>query len=251
MIEKGFVTFLTRNSEQLTSVLLKSVLQFSKHPIVVCGVDYEPVLPFRSDQIICKQINNTRRQSIYYQKFNCILNSGIRNGVYVEGDDILNYRIDELFDECPVDNFPKAPKHPQDPDNQQRIMSRLNIQRKSQEYVHGHIIFSESCKGFIEECYAVCQHIGKVEANWDETVLNVLLWKYGRTDTATKYVFDPYYDMYRYYLAQEHKETDFLHGYKGLKLAYHMIHGSKNPQEANMIFERLKAVRNQVYYEKV
>jgi hypothetical protein len=249
MIESGFVTFLTSGYEALTTVLLRSVLEFSSKPIVVCGVGFFPKFPISDDRIIVKKLNDSRANgsSIYYQKFNCILNSEINRGIYVESDDIVNYKIDELFDSCPSHNFIVAPKHPLDPNNQCQMMQRFGVGLKTQPYVHGHILFSENSIPFISECYETALSVGNVGANWDETILNVLLWKYGRTDCITE-VYDPYFEMYKQYL---NGQSPFCNGYENqMALTHHMFHGCKNPTQANNIFEQIRGVRNPVHYTK-
>jgi len=189
-MKKGFVTFLTPNYESISKVLVDSVLEFSKYPIIVCGVDYLPSF-INHERVIFKKIINPN-SSIMFQKLNCILSSGIKKGIYLEADDIVNYKIDELFNSCPTGEFPTAPTHPLDPNNQKKFMEILGVKRKSQKYVHGHILFNNKCLPFIQECYDVALKLYDSGLRSDEMLFNIMLWKYKRTDTCTKYVFDPF-----------------------------------------------------------
>ena len=107
-------------------------------------------------------------------------------------------------------------------------MQAMKVDVKSMPYVHGHILFSESCKPFIQEWYDTCLKYHYLKPfNWDETILNVLLWKY----KVVKYVelFDPYYECI----------NDWLKGIIDNKIKYYMFHGCKNPIIAKNILDEL------------
>ena len=231
-IAEGFVTFATSNYFPLLEVTLASVHEFSTRPIVAYGVNAD--IPFsceRFPRLIKRRIDiDLSRMNIFVLKPWIMLDSKINYGIYIEADDIVNAQVDELFDFAHmVKDYPLCPYHPQQPDNQQSIMRLLGVSYKSMPYVHAHVIFSQSCRSFIQEWYQAClEHINKA-CCYDETILNVLLWKYG----ATRYV--PLYDAY--YM----RVNEFFEG-KHLENPYEfcMIHGCKNPLEAHQIFYQLK-----------
>lgn len=140
---KGFVTFVTPNYEELMKTTIESVIEFSEYPVVVCGVGYTPNI-IKHERVIYKKLEKNL-PNIFYYKFKCILESGLSEGIYIEADDILNYKIDELFAECPTGQFPKGPIHPNDPNNQKKVMQLLGGNREESEvcswayYLFGHM----------------------------------------------------------------------------------------------------------------
>src|SRR5579862_5570571 len=93
-IEQAFVTFATQDYFPLLEVLLESVHQFSTRPIIAFGINAD--IPFATNKfphLIKRRIDTplSARPHIYFQKFNIILQSNVRHGIYVEADDIVNY----------------------------------------------------------------------------------------------------------------------------------------------------------------
>ena len=52
------------------------------------------------------------------------------------------------------------------------------------------IIFSKQCMPFVCEWHATCMRYPHLALNFDETVLNVLLWKHGITESVQKGILD-------------------------------------------------------------
>lgn len=226
-IEEGFVTFATSNYFSLLEVLLDSIKVFSTRPIVAFGINSD--IPFSKEKypfLIKKRINvDLQRINIFSLKPRIIYQSGIRYGIYVEADDIVNYGVDNLFERCKrVHQFPLCPIHPKDPNDQENFMQAMGVSKKSMPYVHAHVLYSYRCLPFISEWYRKClkyQHLG---ANYDETVLNVLLWKYNVQDLTNLY--DPKYKAFINFLKGE------VYGeYKDptLNVEFYLLHGCKSP----------------------
>jgi hypothetical protein len=112
-------------------------------------------------------------------------------------------------------------------------MDILGVKEKSMPYIHAHMLFSYKCMDFIKEWYNLCLSYGVYACNFDETILNVLFWKYGIHDYVN--VYDPYFESIRAYEKNEEPE-----GYKGLKIDYYMFHGCKNPVDARKVLNKLK-----------
>ncbi len=242
-VEEGFVTFATKNYFPLLRVLLDSVHYFSTRPIVVYGVNDD--IPFSYQdypRMIKRRLDiDFKKESIFYTKPRIILESKILKGIYVEADDIIYKGVDALFEQCRlIEKYPLCPRHVSDPDNQQNIMHALGVSKKSMPYVHGHVIFSNSCMPFIREWYKTCLALHDLRpANWDETILNVLLWRYNVTKYAD--VFDPSYRWLDYFLAGDIPPR--LYPFSNVHC--YMFHGCKDPKEAHAIFERLIAINKE------
>lgn len=80
-------------------------------------------------------------------------------------------------------------------------------------------------------------------ANYDETALNVHLWKIGIQKQSCRW--DPYIDYSDIYLNQSKECRDC----RGMDLAFLTIHGGKDPRVARTIFDFLKKHAGKpVYY---
>lgn len=247
-IEEGFVTFATPNYFGVLEVLLESVHHFSTRPIVVFGVGCDiPWSTQRFPRMIKKRLDNCQG-NIFAQKPRIMLESGLKYGVYVEADDIANQGVDKLFEWAHmVKDFPLCPIHPHDPNDQANIMQFLNVKTKSMHYIHAHVIFADSCKKFIAEWYDACVLLGQYARNADETILNVLLWKYGVTDHLL--VYDPYFENYEEYTTDEHPPR----GFNQDRLYYYLFHGCKDAVMARKVLKALieNASRsNLIYWER-
>lgn len=240
-IEEGFVSFATRSYFDLLEVMLDSVHYFSTRPVIVYGINDD--IPFSTQKyprLIKRRIDVDykflMRPRIFYQKPNIIQKCGIKYGIYIEADDILNYGVDNLFAIArKVKNTPICPVHEHDPCDQETVMKRLNVEKKSMPYVHGHILFSYQCLPFVREWYQACLDYGHLAPNADETVLNVLLWKY-KSQTYTS-VYDPYgKEGINAYLMGLPAPMSYSVNHK---VKYYMFHGVKDPQDARDIFNML------------
>ena len=247
VLEEGFVAFASKSYFPLLEIMLDSVHYFSTRPVIVYGINDD--IPYDTDKyprLIKRRIDmdpeKIKRPWIFYQKPNIILKCGIRYGIYIEADDILNYGVDNLFAIArKVDRFPICPVHQHDPCDQKEVMDALGVTEKSMPYVHGHVLFSYKCLPFISEWYQACQDYGHLATNADESVLNVMLWKYKSTFYTS--VFDPYSkEALEAYLegSPAPKSYSVRH-----KVKYYMFHGSKNRYEARSIFNTLVAYANE------
>lgn len=236
-IEEGFVAFATANYFPCLKVLLDSVNAFSTRPIVAFGVNAD--IPFSTDEYPClikKRIDvDLTKVSAYHWKPLVLLKSGVRYGIYIDTDLILNAGVDDLFELCrEAQQYPICPIHPGQPDDQADLMQALGVEKKSMPYVHNdQILFSESCRPFIEEWLMTGIKYQHLAIRHDEKVLNVLLWKHG----ATRYteLSDPFYGYVPAYIAGITPEE-----YRGMApIKYHMFHGCKDPATASKILTML------------
>ncbi|MFZ5953496.1 MAG: hypothetical protein ACOYT8_00170 [Candidatus Dependentiae bacterium] len=240
---EGFVTFATSNYFDLLKVTLDSAHEFSTRPVIAYGINAE--IPFDTAQyprLIKRRLDvDLSKVHIFFIKVRIILESGLDYGVYIEADDILNKGVDTLFDVCKtIQDYPLCPLHPKDPENQYQIMKLMGVTHKSMPYVHAHILFSHTCRAFLQEWYEACLKYGRKAPNFDETILNVLLWKYG----ATQYlpVYDPYFESIQ---AWRENRIPYEHGYTQPDIHYYMLHGCKNHAQAAYILEQLKQYAQQ------
>lgn len=179
--------------------MIKSLNIFSKYPIILYCVNFDkPIFHNKYPNLICKRIDYDSKDDIFILKpkiiYDAIKNIGIKNGVYIESDDIVTPYIDNIFKEClRIKNYPLCPIHPRDPNNQDNIMKIFNISKKTMPYVHVHVIFTENTYNFIKEWIGICKKYIKIAHCSDETILNVLFWKNNVTEYI-EYIYDPFYN---------------------------------------------------------
>lgn len=241
---EGFVAFADRKFVPLLGVLIDSVLTFSDRPIIAYGVNID--LPWApTPRLTTRRIDAQRTwfrgpprvRDLWALKSRTILASGLRYGVYCDADAVVNKGVDTLFAASrDVGDYPLCPRHPQDPDNQAIEMRRLGVRCKSMPYVHGHLVFSERCRPFLEEWNSLCRRRAAAAPNADETLLNVLLWKHDATRHLPAY--DPYFEQVERYLRGLP-----LEGYDADTVC-HIFHGCKDHARAAAILARLRQHHN-------
>lgn len=243
-IEEAFVTFSDRNYLDLLEVAIASVHEFSTRPIIAYGINVDiPFSTTKYPRLIKRRIDDEKMGKtpmIYFQKLNIILKSGVTRGVYVESDDVVNYQVDDLFKLCStIDKYPLCPIHPSDPNNQESVMKLAGAARKTNSYVHGHVIFSKTCLPFIQECFDFgLKYKENIGANWDETVLNVIMWKYEISKWHAP-IYDPWFEYIDNYVTGKPINDPNMHG-----VVYHFFHGCKNATRAWRMLETLKVNKN-------
>ena len=244
IFEEAFVAYATEDFFPYMEILLDSIKAFSKRPIVVFGLNAD--IPFSSNKypFMTKKridIHPLSRENIMFTKPKIILQSKIRRGIYVDADMILNQGCDELFTHHEaITNYPLCPIFVFDPNNQSSVMDAMGVVRKTMHYVQAQLIFSEKCHQFLKEWESSCityRELAK-HADHDETVLNVLLWKYGATDSIR--IWEPFYNLAYDYL-NESFDMHYKYGYINFinKIDFYMFHGCKNVNESNMILKFL------------
>jgi hypothetical protein len=248
-MENVFVSFTTNNNyAKIAETMIKSVHKFSKHKIILYCVNFDkPDYAYKYDRLICKNIKYNNSSSIYFLKpliiLDSIVNMKVKNGVYIESDDILTKYVDNIFEECKrITNYPLCPIHPKDPNNQKNLMDLLKIKKKSMPYVHGHVVYTKDTLDFIKEWYTTCIQINNVRCNWDETVLNLIFWKKNINDYIN-YVYDPFYNyVYDIKNINNWKEYDYLKEEYNTTLELekiYMWHGCKDLKECEKILDLL------------
>lgn len=243
LIEEAFVTFATENYFKSTEVLLDSIKAFSSRPVVVVGVNAD--VPFSSEKypfLIKKRIDvqPLTRAQICLAKSKAILESGVKRGIFVDADLLINKGFDVLFEHCKRDlSYPLSPIHPQDVSDQQPVMAVMGVAEKSMPYVQDCVIvFSPSCMPLIEEWNTCNIQHGHLAACYDETTLNVILWKHGVTESLK--MCSPYYPLAYDYLSGK-TEQHIPHGYEDWigKIDFCAFHGCKSGAEGRSILKKL------------
>jgi hypothetical protein len=241
-MKEGYVVFVNDNPKyiSLLNILVESVINFSTRPIEVFSINFD--YKHSSDKVITKKIEIPRVgfDTICYSKLYASFNSEFDYGVQLDADFIITKKMDLLFDKCKnVGKLPLCSLHPEDPNNQQEIMNILGVEHKTQPYVHATYLFSNETKDFLKECFEFsnyCLENNIIPKNYDETILNVMLWK-----NNAKLWIDPYDIYYEVFLRGENIENAYPSDFN---LNFYSCHGQKNPDEAmkilNILIEKEK-----------
>jgi hypothetical protein len=236
---EGFVTFVNNNDLyiHLTDILIESVERFTDKQIEVFSINFD--YKSKSEHVIPRKVSIEGKIDfalICYIKLFASLNSTFDSAIQLDGDMIVTPQSLKLFEESKrIKNMPLGSKHPHDPDNQQHLMSLLNVSKKTQPYLHATYLFNNSCKSFFEECLKTALDLynkGVFPPNLDETIYNVMLWKYNSNDYLDCY--DPYYD----YFVNRSEKNKLYHGYKD-NVNHYICHGCKDVLLAREILNNI------------
>ena len=220
IIDFAYVTFVNNISpyRELMFNTIRSVEEFSIYPIIVYCVDF-PDAPYKNtNKCIVRHITSyttsPRVSHVYYYKPYIILDAlrnGLKTGYYIEADDIITPHADSLKNIArKLDAYPVSPIHPNDVTVSTHYMDNLGV-RKTQHYIHAHVLFKHTNIPFIEEWLSNCLKSPFAE-NYDETALNCTYWKHGLTDHFLGFIGPWYENFYKNKFTRE-----FVASYHGCK----------------------------------
>jgi len=142
------------------------------------------------------------KADILLRVFNC----GVESGVYLDSDTVCRPNVDNLMLETMnVLNYPLLTRGVYDillgkngeRDIERPMMDYLNVEKRSMRYVQSNIIvFTSKCYDFIKEWKEVCidenivKNFKKMAPFHEETIVNVLLWKYNYTKQLKMHHFN-------------------------------------------------------------
>lgn len=215
-----YITHTTKNYIKLTEKLLKSISEFSKFKIICYTINFDWDLNYKNVITIRYNDNNIENSILYESdkdklgyvdrrrlnifkiltlKQKLILksfNDGVTNGIYLDSDIIANYNIDNLYQYFNIiTNYPLLPlgiwdimKYDNKIHIEQPLMKLLNV-KKRYDYLQSCIIlYNKNCTPFINEWIntnnnkTILSNVEYYAPFQDETIANVLLWKYNYTN---------------------------------------------------------------------
>lgn len=217
----AFITHTTENYLDTTKGLIQSLLEFSNKPIVLFTVNFNTDIFKNNNRVFTVRYDTEKYikdpkfieedgnqyidrsdDSIYNiltLKPFIILKAfeiGINEGIYLDGDMVARYNVDDLFDNIKkINNYPLVTRgvfslmgYNGEYDIEKYLMEYLNVKNRGDDYVQTNTIaFNKNCKEFIEEWRNTCDD-DYIRSNWkkmapyhEETIINVLFWKYNYT----------------------------------------------------------------------
>ena len=237
---EAFVTFSDNKPRYLALLtnLLDSVHFFSTRPIIAYGIDVDlNVDSSKYPRLIKRRLSQQDcGKSIFFCKIHAMIESQVDYGVHLEADSVVNWDVDVLFDvvrRWPYP-LPLAPRHPDDPVNYRHFLKkfRMNLESRTTAYVHAQFSWNYRAYPFLRRTLKLMRQDQFLGANFDETAVNILLWRAKANHTLCK--IDPYISYLSAYETNEKKCLKYCHS------AFILPHGSKNPQDFQDIFKRLK-----------
>ena len=230
----AYVSFVNNNDLyiDLMKTTIKSVLIFSRHSLILYCVDFDGKTVFpENDRLILRNLMNIKLPSIYYFKPFIILDSllnGLKHGYYIESDDVMTPFCDNVFLVAQqLRELPISPLHPETHITPFDDMIFLKIKEKTQDYIHGHVVFKDTNLRFKDEWLHECLK-DFTYTNADESVLNCMYWRYGCKNyyIGNEQVSnDPYFTQF--YTRPEIRMIDYVFSF----------HGCKNPVEQDKLLD--------------
>jgi FkbM family methyltransferase len=286
-INNDFVFVTTGNDGYMPVIeqMVKSLFEFSKSKILVYGVDC--VVPFDYPNVIKRTINTPKyseHDKWYWKQYTCIesLNENFENYVWIDGDVIVNYNIDNIkqyFNK--ITNYPISDIHIQEMYNgtneygeqwfNQHLCELFNVQLK-QPLMHICLyVYNKECKWWFEEIIKEYKSIPLNEYKkyllWnDEGLDNILRWKYNCMDHLPLSNFDTSsYDgdvwsntnetmqhFYTFWNKEGPYNFNKIYGFQYFpkdKSNILYFHGNKNPENSNRMLEFIKLKRDDLFFK--
>jgi len=301
-IAKGATDILERTNEHFAFVttgnlqymlviekLVQSLLQFSKHKIIVYGVDCE--VPFDYPNVIKKTINPPKiseHDKWYWKQHACLesLDYGFDNYVWIDGDVVVNHNVDnvkEYFSQ--LTTYPIPDIHVQteffgtynDGKDSQLFNEQLaNEWKITKRNPYAHIcfyIYNSNCHKWFTE---ILEHYTKVIENnpkdykrlylWnDEGIDNAMRWKYGCDKFLPLSNFDTSgYDgdlgntnemlhhFYKFWNEEGPQNFNRIFGYQFIpkdKSKIIYFHGNKHAEISDKMIEFITIMKNNSFYK--
>jgi hypothetical protein len=125
----------------------------------------------------------------------------------METDDVVNYNVDLLFDVLHVWPYPLplSPRHPDNPNNYDHFMRAFNVSKRTTPYMHAHMIWNYRAMPFLRNLQALLRQGHFRGANFDESAVNVMLWRAGADYTLCKYGKNIYRLLIQFYFKKKYK----------------------------------------------
>ena len=251
----GYTCFVNRNLNELVSVLINALNNFSKYKVELFTINYDSDIV--SDNLIKRRIdiNPETRENIFNCKLYASFSSDFDFALIFDADMIPNKNIDELLEEnyylYKDSIYPVCAHHPHNPwknlgneQNIQKLMSILNISELKIPYKYGSYFFTKNSKDFFKEAFDISQDLqsrGILPFSCDETIINLLLNKYDAINQLD-YNYLPNYWLYKDVM-NGNLETNqsYITDYKNWNCPVrpYIFHGCKDYNQASIIYKEI------------
>jgi len=248
-MNRGFLIVVNNSDlyKNLSDILIESILEFTDLPIDYVTINFDR--NFNNKRISSRKIvlNNECNENIYYTKIQAARTSKLSEGFLVDVDAVVTPLVTEVFKSLDrINDSILCPLHPQDPHNQLALMNILNIQEKTQPYVHAScFLFSHKSAAFYRkffDMYSIVKAMNLNDrayyANYDETFINLIYWKEKRKDTFLD-CCDPFFE---YAFSNEDYSSNYPKsiGDVEFKIKEYVWHGCKDVARARLLLNKVR-----------
>ena len=288
--EKTDWVFVTTGNEKYMPViekLVQSINEFSKHKIIVYGVDCD--VPFDSPCLIKKRLSvpyHSEHDKWYWKQYACIesIKEGYKHYVWIDGDVIVNYNIDTIEKYfADIFQYPLSDIHVQEEfvgfyDNgKSQLFNERLCELYSVNKIHGTpydhaclYIYDEPCQWFFERIIEIYKETPLDEYKkyllWnDEGIHNLLKWKHNSVKKLPQSNFDvsgydgdngdmksQLKDFYTFWEKEGPYNFGRIYGYQYIpkdKSQILYFHGNKNSDVSDKMIEYIKLKRDNNLYK--
>jgi hypothetical protein len=181
----GFVTFCTISHVEMLKNLIKSVVTFSKHEILVYCINFDYECEFEQVKIKKLNLEFPSYYNICKTKIFASIDCDLDIGLILDCDMIVTDKIDELFDENKFkiieSEFPLFARHPHRPLETNPayfpVFKQYTNKIPKINWVYASYMFSKKNIWFLEKVYNEMNKLEKQVGN-DELIINALLTEY-------------------------------------------------------------------------
>lgn len=242
--------------------------------------DTDMIIELNEDSIGYVNRNDLGTYETLSKKLDIVLQTiddGIKKAIFLDCDGIANTNIDDLFDTKHTENYPlvgrglneylvygdrhvwKSGEFKIEDSIEYPLMELANVKDRSMFYVCTNVfMYTDKCKDFFTECKELSQHpniitnVGHYAPFQDETIINVILWKWGATkhlpvvhfnlidyswlktfenETRTNYMYETRWQ----FIPENKNDIKFFHGCKSVsELDKCINHLAKNLNKLNI-----------------
>ncbi|HSR70464.1 MAG TPA: hypothetical protein VLU25_21220 [Acidobacteriota bacterium] len=183
MFRQCYITHCDAAFLPLARVLAEGLEAFSSRPLILYAVNTE--VDFAYPNLTVRRLDSPPGNHITYLKFRAMLDTPTEHGVYLDADHVPTPSVDEIFQlSRPADeDYPLLPRHPSDlkANLVADLMENLQVDEKNLPYLHSCCMsWTPRCRSFLRRCWSLSRRFdasGRHPFVWDESLVNVLLWK--------------------------------------------------------------------------
>lgn len=246
MFRQCYITHCDAAFLPLAGVLAEGLAAFSSRPLVLYAVNTD--VDFRYPNLTVRRLHSPPGNHLTYLKFRAMLDTPTEHGIYLDADHVPTPRVDEIFQlSRPAgEDYPLLPRHPSDLESNlvADLMEDLQVEEKNLPYLHSCCMsWTPRCRSFLRRCWNLSRQFdasGRHPFVWDESLVNVLLWKQGAKRYLPCLNIDkkhfPAWDSDRLL-----EDPEFARRYARHPYRLATFHGCKNRAAARRI---LQAARN-------
>lgn len=284
-----FVTVGNENYMKLIECLVKSLNEFSKFKIIVYGIDCD--IPFDYPNVIKRRLEigeYSTHDKWYWKQYACIeaLKEPYSNFIWVDGDVIVNFNIDNLLNYFPnITNYPLSDIHKTEDfygffyENgvkyeqyfNENLSKLLDVPRRSPFMHVCMFIYNNKCEWFFNEIINVYKSIDLKDYRYyllwnDEGIDNAIRWKYGLKNYLPLSNFDTssydnetyknentqLVDFYTFWDKSGPYNFNNIYGYQFIpknKENVLYFHGNKDIAVANKMIDYIKLKKENSFYD--